>query len=73
MWKHTIPIMGTLARSYNVDKMRDIKVHYNLMFTHIRVSFILCDLIIYQLFMVWLLFYVDIFYVDIELSTFILW
>ena len=25
--------MGTIARSYNVDKMRDIKVHYNLIFT----------------------------------------
>ena len=36
MWNHTIPIMGTIARSYNVDKMRDIKVHYNLIFTHIR-------------------------------------
>ena len=36
-WKHTIPIMGTIARSYNMDKMRDIKVHYNmynLIFTH---------------------------------------
>ena len=35
--------MGTIARSYNVDKMRDIKVHYNLIFTLVsetRVEFL---------------------------------
>ena len=35
--------MGTIARSYNVDKMRDIKVHYNLIFTHMRQKLTIID------------------------------